>query len=228
MHLRALLDVLRPHDCWIVVDEIYADLVYDGFQHASPAKIAADLRDRIIIVDGVSKSYAMTGWRIGWSIAPRAVARACDVVQGQSTTNPTAVAQFAAVAALEGPQDEIPKMRDRFQRRRDAMVAALNAVPGVRCRQPEGAFYAFADCRGLYGIEFGGKPITTDEEIAFFLLERAHVAAVPGGAFGAPGYLRLSYATSEERIRAGVAAMRAAVDGAKRVQSAPTADAGSV
>ena len=224
-HMRALLDVLRPHDCWIIVDEIYADLVYEGCHHVSAAKIAPDLHDRLVIVDGVSKSYAMTGWRIGWSIAPRALARACDVVQGQSTTNPTAVAQHAAIAALEGPQDDLVKMRAMFEKRRDAMVAALNSVPGVTCRKPEGAFYAFADCRGLYGIEFGGKPITTDEEIAFFLLEKAHVAAVPGGAFGAPGYLRLSYATNEERIRAGVAAMRAAVEGAARAISTRAAAA---
>jgi aspartate aminotransferase len=215
-HMRALLDVLRKHDCWIIVDEIYAELVYEGFRHVSAAKIAPDLAERMVIIDGVSKSYAMTGWRIGWSIAPRALARACDVVQGQSTTNPTAVAQHAAVAALSGPQDELAKMRGVFEKRRDAMVAALNDVPGVRCRKPEGAFYAFADCRGLYGVEFGGKPIASDDQLAFFFLEKAHVAAVPGGAFGAPGYLRFSYATSEERIRAGVASIRAAVAAAKR------------
>ncbi len=216
-HLRLLLEVLRKHDCWIVVDEIYGELVYDGFKHVSVGAIAPDLLDRLIVIDGVSKSYAMTGWRIGWSIAPRSVARACDIIQSQSTTNPSAVAQHAALAALNGPQDEVVAMRAQFQSRRDVMVAGLNAIPGVTCRTPEGAFYAFPDCRGLYGLEWGGKAISSAEEIAFFLLDRAHVAAVPGGAFGAPGYLRLSYAMGEDRIRAGLASIRAAIDSTKRL-----------
>jgi aspartate aminotransferase len=218
-HLRALLDVLRPHDCWVIVDEIYAELVYDGFKHVSAAKIGLD--DRVIIVDGVSKTYAMTGWRIGWSIAPKHVTKALDVVQGQSTTNAAAVAQHAAVAALEGPLDELLKMRATFEARREVMVAGLNAIPGVRCRKPEGAFYAFADCRGLYGIPYKGRPIANDEDVAMWLLEVAHVATVPGGAFGAPGYVRFSYATSEERIRGGLAQIRRAVD-ASRVESRPS------
>jgi aspartate aminotransferase len=214
--LRALLDVMRQHDAWIIVDEIYGELVYDGFKHVSVAKLAPDMLDRIVIVDGVSKSYAMTGWRIGWAIAPRGLARALDTVQGQSTTNASAVAQHAALAALSGPQDEVERHRAEFQKRRDVMVGELNAIPGVRCRTPEGAFYAFADCRALYGIEHKGHAIASDEELAFWLLDKAHVAAVPGGGFGAPGYLRFSYATSEQRIRAGLEAIRAAVYGAKR------------
>jgi aspartate aminotransferase len=225
--MRALLDVLRKHDCWLIVDEIYAELVYDGFKFASTAALAPDLRDRMVIVDGVSKTYAMTGWRIGWSIAPAALTKALDTVQGQSTTNAAAVAQQAALAALEGPLDDLLAMRATFQKRRDVMVNGLNAIPGVSCRMPEGAFYAFADCRGLYGMPWEGaatdashgshashasRVLRTDEDIAYWLLERAHVAAVPGGAFGAPGYVRFSYATSEERIRAGLAAFRRAVD----------------
>jgi aspartate aminotransferase len=218
--LLALVDVVRKHDCWLIVDEIYAELVYDGFVHVSAAKLAPDLRDRLVIVDGVSKTYAMTGWRIGWSIAPKELTKKLDLVQGQSTTNAAAVAQHAALAALTGPQEEIPKLRATFQRRRDAMVAALNDVPGVKCRTPEGAFYAFADCRGLYGLEYDGKPIASDEDVAFWLLEKAHVASVPGGAFGAPGYLRFSYATSEERIVQGIGKMKDAVRGAKRLVEA--------
>ena len=213
--LAALLEVLRKHDAWLIIDEIYSDLVYDGLRHASATKLAPDLVPRIILVDGVSKSYAMTGWRIGWSVAPKHIAKACDTVQGQSTTNPTAVAQHAALAAITGPQDEIEKMRVAFEKRRNVMVEALNGLPGVKCRTPEGAFYAFADCRGLYGIDFKGKPIASDEDVAFFLLERAHVACVPGGPFGAPGYVRFSYATSEERIRAGVAAISRAIGEAR-------------
>jgi aspartate aminotransferase len=215
--LRGLLEVLEKHDAWLVVDEIYSDLLYDGLAHASATKLAPSLLPRIIIIDGVSKSYAMTGWRIGWSIAPKHVSKALDTVQGQSTTNATAVAQFAALAALTGPQDEVVKMRVAFEKRRGAMIEALNSVPGIRCRKPEGAFYAFADCRGLYGVEYNGKPIANDEDIAFFFLEKAHVASVPGGAFGAPGYVRFSYATSEERIRAGIGSIAKALAASKRI-----------
>jgi len=216
---RALVDVLRRHDCWLVVDEIYAELVYDGFRFASAARIAPDLRDRIVIVDGVSKTFAMTGWRIGWALAPPALIKALDLVQGQSTTNATAVAQHAAVAALRSPMDDFARIRAMFQRRRDAMVAGLESVPGIRCRKPEGAFYAFADCRGLLGLDSGGRSLATDEDIALWLLDRAHVAAVPGGAFGAPGYVRFSYAASEERIAAGIAAMKRVVEDAWRVDT---------
>jgi aspartate aminotransferase len=214
--LRAILDVWKKTDSWLIVDEIYADLVYDGFKNVSAAKIASDALDRIVVVDGVSKTYAMTGWRIGWSITPERLAKALDTVQGQSTTNATAIAQHAAVAALTGPQGEVEKMRAQFQKRREVMVEGLRSIPGVKCRVPEGAFYAFADCRSLYGIPFKGKPIATDEDVAFFMLEEAHVAAVPGGAFGAPGYVRFSYATNEERIRGGIAAIKAAVERAKK------------
>jgi aspartate aminotransferase len=212
----ALVDVLRKHNCWLIVDEIYAELVYEGLRFVSAAKLAPDLRDRIIVIDGVSKTFAMTGWRIGWAIAPAPLIKALDVVQGQSTTNASAVAQYAALAALKGPTDEFAQIRAKFQSRRDAMVEGLRSVPGIQCRKPEGAFYCFADCRGLYGLEWNGKPIATDEDVAFFLLDKAHVAAVPGGAFGAPGYVRFSYAASEERLRAGAAAMRAAVEAAKK------------
>ena len=215
--MRALLEVLAPHDCWLIVDEIYASLVYDGFKHVSALTLASEkLRERILVIDGVSKSYAMTGWRIGWSITPVPLAKALDVVQSQSTTNPAAVAQAAAVAALTGPQDSIEVMRKRFELRRTRMVDGLRRIPGVTCRAPEGAFYAFADCRALYGIEFGGAKIGDDLAIAKFLLEEAGCAAVPGSAFGAPGYLRFSYATSEENIDAGLAAAKAAVEKARR------------
>ncbi len=214
--LRALVDVWKTKsDAWLIVDEIYADLVYDGFEHVSAATLAGDAADRLVIVDGVSKTYAMTGWRIGWSIAPERLAKAMDTVQGQSTTNATAIAQHAAVAALSGPQEEVAKMRAAFEKRRRAMVEGLRSIAGVKCRMPEGAFYAFADMSALYGVPYKGKPIANDEDVAFFLLDEAHVAAVPGGAFGAPGYVRFSYATNEERIAAGIASIKAAVDRAR-------------
>jgi aspartate aminotransferase len=219
--MRELVAALRKSDCWIVVDEIYAELVYDGFRHVSIASIAPDLAARTILIDGVSKTYAMTGWRIGWAIAPSGLIQALDLVQGQSTTNAAAVAQYAALAALTGSQDAVASIRAKFERRRNVMVSGLNSLPGVRCRKPEGAFYAFADCRGMYGIEHDGRSIASDDDVAFFLLERAHVAAVPGGAFGAPGYVRFSYATSEERIEGGIDAMRRAIASARRVADAP-------
>lgn len=221
--LREILEVLEPHDAWLIVDEIYAELVYDGFKNVSVTTIAREMKrisDRIILIDGVSKSYAMTGWRIGWSIAPKEVAAACDVVQGQSTTNPTAAAQHAALAALTGPQDDVEKMRDAFQKRRDAMVSGLNSLSGVTCRKPEGAFYAFADVRGLYGLDYNGKPIENDNDVSMFFLEKARVASVGGGPFGAPGFIRFSYATNEDRINAGIASMKSAIDSATRLRPA--------
>jgi aspartate aminotransferase len=214
---RALCEVLRPHDCWLIVDEIYAELIYEGFRFVSAAKIAPDLRDRMVIVDGVSKTYAMTGWRIGWALAPASLVKALDVVQGQSTTNATAVAQAAAAAAMRISIADFARTRDMFEKRRNAMLAGLASIPGVSCRKPEGAFYAFADVRGLYGLEWNGKAIATDEDVALWWLDKAHVAVVPGGGFGAPGYIRLSYATSEERITAGIAAIRRIVEEAWQV-----------
>ena len=212
--MRALLEVMARSDCWIIVDEIYAELVYDGFRHTSAARMAREafagtpLSDRIIVVDGVSKQYAMTGWRIGWSITPREVAAALETVQGQSTTNPTAVAQHAAVAALNGPQEETERMRATFEARRNVMIDGLREITGGACPRPEGAFYAFVDCRSLYGVELHGKRVESDADLALWLLEEAHVATVSGSAFGAPGYIRFSYATNETRIRDGLASIK--------------------
>ena len=213
--LQEIVDVMAQHDAFLIVDEIYASLVYDAFEQVSALSLASDAaRDRIIVIDGVSKTYAMTGWRIGWSITTAAIAKALDVVQSQSTTNPTALAQAATIVALDGPQDSVRAMRDRFATRRTLMVETLRTIPGVTCRMPEGAFYAFADVRGLYGLPWAkaksGK-LDGDLEVATFLLEEAGCAAVPGSAFGAPGYLRFSYATSEQNIEAGLAAAKAAV-----------------
>jgi aspartate aminotransferase len=205
--LGPLAEVLRRHDCWIIVDEIYADLAYDGAVPASLAAVAEDLRDRLAVVSGVSKTFSMTGWRIGWSITPPELAAALELVMGQSTTNAGSVSQAAAVAALTGPRDELHAMRAAFARRRALMVQGLAALPGVRCRMPEAAFYAFADVRALLGKSHAGKPLATDTDLALWLLEQAHVACVPGSPFGAPGHLRFSYACSEQDIDDGLAAM---------------------
>jgi aspartate aminotransferase len=210
---RALLEVLLPHDCWVIVDEIYAELVYDDFPFVSAARIVREsfpaLVDRIVIVDGVSKQYAMTGWRIGWSIAPVALATVLDTVQGQSTTNATAVAQHAALAALLGPQEETLRMRRTFQARRNIMMEGLRAITGKHPPTPAGAFYAFVDCTSMYGVLHQGKPVDNDADLALWLLDEAHVATVSGSAFGAPGYIRFSYATNEDRIRDGLLAIQA-------------------
>lgn len=215
--LEGLAAVLRKHDCYIIVDEIYAELVYDGFEHVSLAALAPDMKDRIIVVDGVSKTWAMTGWRIGWAVAHPKLIKAIDTIQGQSTTNPTAVAQHAAKAALTGPIGVVTEMRDAFQKRRNVMVDGLNALPGVTCRMPEGAFYAFADMRGLYGIKGPKGVLANDEDVAGWLLDVAHVSGVPGSGFGAPGYLRLSYASSEERIRGALSSIATCIAQAERV-----------
>lgn len=209
--LRGLAEVLRGHDCYIIVDEIYAQLVYGDFQQKSLLEVAPDLRERLIIVDGVSKSFAMTGWRIGWILAPKDVAAACDKVQSQSTTNPTAIAQVAAEAALRGPQEPIEAMRKSFETRRALMVEGLSSIPGFACEWPEGAFYAFVDVTGLVGKRAGGKVLEDDLAVAGFLLDEARCAVVPGTAFGAPGHVRISYAASEEQLAEGLRRMREAV-----------------
>jgi aspartate aminotransferase len=213
--LAALAEVLRRHDCWIIVDEIYGELVYDGFVHTSLAKIAPDLQSRIIVVDGVSKTYAMTGWRIGWCITPPALAKQLAKVQGQSTTNPTAVAQAAAEAALLGPRDEVDKMRAVFANRRRRMIDGLNAIPGIRCDLPRGAFYAFPDVTGLYGIEWGQKKLATADDVTLWQLDTCGIAAVAGEPFGAPGHIRYTYAAAESVIDEALASLKRAVEAAR-------------
>lgn len=214
--LEALIPVLEESGAWIIVDEIYGELVYDGFEHVSLARIAPSLRDRLIVVDGVSKTYAMTGWRIGWCITPPHLARQILKVQGQSTTNPTAVAQAAAEAALLGPRDTVREMRAAFAARRARMVAGLNAIPGVRCPLPRGAFYALPEVTGLYGIRHGEKVLSSADDVTLWQLDTCGIAAVAGEPFGAPGRVRFSYATSESVIEEALSLLADAVRSAKR------------
>ncbi len=209
--LRALADVAARHDFWIIADEIYGRLVYGGFEQHSILEVAPELRERIIVVDGVSKTFAMTGWRIGWMLAPKAVAKACDTIQGQSTSNPAAISQHAAIAALEGPQEPVEQMRRAFEERRAILVEGLRAIDGFECSMPEGAFYAFPSVHGLVGRRAQGSVLEDDVAVARFLLEQGRVAVVPGTPFGAPGHVRISYAASADTIREGLRRITEAV-----------------
>ena len=201
--LRPILDVLMRHPhVWLMADDIYEHLTYDGMPFATAAALEPGLKSRTLTVNGVSKAYAMTGWRVGYGGGPRELIAAMAVVQSQSTTNPSSVSQAAAIAALSGPQDILVERRDAFQRRRDFVVDGLNAIDGVSCRRPEGAFYTFASCAGLIGRRtHDGMRIQSDSDFCRYLLERHDVAVVPGSCFGLAPYFRLSYATSEQNLR---------------------------
>ncbi|WP_225704464.1 pyridoxal phosphate-dependent aminotransferase [Bradyrhizobium cenepequi] len=195
---RPIRDVLIAHPhVWLMVDDIYEHIVYDNFRFATPAAIEPSLQDRILTVNGVSKAYAMTGWRIGYAGGPSALIRAMAVVQSQSTSCPSSVSQAAAIAALNGPMDIVKERCRSFQARRDLVVAALNNIDGISCRVAEGAFYTFASCAGLIGRTTpDGQRIKSDTDFAEYLLRSADVAVVPGSAFGLAPYFRISYATS--------------------------------
>jgi aspartate aminotransferase len=199
---RPILDVLLKHPhVWLMVDDMYEHIVYDGFRFATPAAIEPALRERTLTVNGVSKAYAMTGWRIGYGGGPNALIRAMAVVQSQSTSCPSSISQAAAVEALNGSQDFIRERCHSFQQRRDLVVAALNQIEGIGCRVPEGAFYTFASCAGLIGKKTpDGRVIESDTAFAEFLLRTAGVAVVPGSAFGLAPYFRISYATSTAEL----------------------------
>lgn len=208
--LAALVEVLLRHPRVIVLaDEIYEHINFTG-SFTSLASFG-DLRGRVIIVNGVSKAYAMTGWRIGYMAAPREIAKACTKLQSQYTSNPSSIAQKAAEAAYSGPQECVGEMRSAFERRRDLVVALAREIPGWEINMPMGAFYLFPRVTRLLGHRYGDKVIATSGDLAIYLLEHAHVATVDGAAFEAPGYLRLSYATSDDNIREAMARIRKAV-----------------
>ena len=200
--LKALTDVLMRHpDVWVFTDDIYNKLAYDGFRPATVLEVEPRLRDRTVTMNGCSKAYAMTGWRIGFAGAPAHLIKQMDKLQSQSTSNTSSISQAAAVEALTGPQDSIDTMKVAYKRRRDLVVEMLNAAPGIRCHKPEGAFYVFPSMQGCIGkTTAGGKRIETDEDFCLALLEEEGVACVHGAAFMYPGYFRISYATSDEQL----------------------------
>jgi aspartate aminotransferase len=182
-----------------MTDDMYEHLVYDDFAFTTPAQIEPRLYERTLTVNGVSKAYCMTGWRIGYAGGPAHLIKAMATIQSQSTSNPSSISQAAAVAALNGPQDFIPRNNAAFKQRRDLVVEMLNQAPGIRCPKPEGAFYVFPSCAGTIGKTTPqGKVIRTDEDFVTYLLEAEGVAVVQGSAFGLAPYFRISYATSED------------------------------
>lgn len=204
--LRGLADVLLRHEhVHILTDDIYEVLVYDGGTFSTIAQVEPKLQPRTLTMNGVSKSHAMTGWRIGYCTGPRPLLAAMTKLQGQSTSNPTSISQWAAVAALDGPQEFLADWRRVFQERRDLVVKGLNANTGLDCLTPEGAFYVFPSCKRLLGkTSAGGKVLTTDEDFVMALLEETGVALVHGAAFGLPGHFRLSYAASNAELEEAV------------------------
>lgn len=199
---RPLLDVLLRHPhVWLAVDDIYEHIIYADFRFVTPAAIEPGLKARTLTINGVSKAYAMTGWRIGYAAGPRPLIQAMAVVQSQSTSCPCSISQAAAVQALNGPQHIVQERRALFEARRDLVVAALNTIDGISCRVPEGAFYTFASCGGLLGRTTpDGKLIGSDKDFAEYLLRAVGVAVVPGSAFGLAPYFRISYATSVSEL----------------------------
>jgi aspartate aminotransferase len=201
--LRGICDVLLRHpDVWVFTDDIYEKLAYDGFKPATIVEVEPRLKDRTLTMNGCSKAYAMTGWRIGFAGAPVALIKAMDKLQSQSTSNPSSVSQAAAVEALNGPQESIVAMAKVYQERRDLVVGMLNEAPGITCHKPEGAFYVFPAVHGCIGkTSKGGTKITDDESFVIALLEEEGVAVVHGAAFLYPGHFRISYATDTESLR---------------------------
>ena len=200
---------------WVVTDEIYEHLTYGQAQFSSIATLVPELGDKVVVLNGVAKTYAMTGWRVGWMIGPTDVIKAAANLQSHATSNVANVSQRAALAAVAGPLDAVQEMKVAFNRRRLAIVEALNAIDGISCPTPEGAFYAYADVRGLLGREIRGKVSGTSAELAALILDEAEVAVVPGEAFGPSGYIRMSYALGDADLAEGVQRMAALLGEAK-------------
>ena len=201
--LLAIARVLEKHSCLVIADDIYEKIVYDDFRVHNIVALNPALRDRTVIINGVSKTYSMTGWRIGYAIGPAEVISAAAKIQSQSTSNPTSIAQAAALEALSGPQLEVDKMVHEFKRRRDVIVARLNALPGIHCLKPQGAFYVFPNVSKLLGRTVNDRRLASPCDFADYLLEEAKVAVVPGEDFGSKEHIRFSYATALDDIEKG-------------------------
>jgi aspartate/methionine/tyrosine aminotransferase len=213
--VKAIGEWAAGRGLWVITDEIYEHLTYDGVPFTSIATAAPALGDKVVIVNGVAKTYAMTGWRVGWMIGPQDLVKAATNLQSHATSNVANVSQMAALAAVAGPLTAVDEMKVAFDRRRRAIVAGLNAIDGVECPTPHGAFYAYADVRGLLGRQLGGATPRTSAELATLILEQVEVAVVPGEAFGPSGFLRLSYALGDDDLATGVSRLQEFLSGAK-------------
>jgi len=202
--VQAIGEWLREHDLWVVTDEIYEHLVYDGLETGSLPVLVPEIADRCIVVNGVAKTYAMTGWRVGWLIGPDDVVKAATNLQSHATSNVANVSQRAALTAVSGDLSAVQEMKRAFDRRRRTIVSMLNEIPGVVCPEPKGAFYAYPSVKGLLGREVDGVTPATSTELAELILDKVEVAAVPGEAFGSPGYLRFSYALGDDDLVEGI------------------------
>ncbi|MCT2043094.1 pyridoxal phosphate-dependent aminotransferase [Pseudoclavibacter alba] len=201
---KAIGEWALEHGVWVIADEIYQNLTYDGVKATSIIEAVPGLADQVILVNGVAKSFAMTGWRVGWMVAPADIVKGASNHQSHLTSNVNNIAQRAAIAAITGPTEPIDAMRDAFNRRRKLMVEELSKVNGFRVPTPEGAFYVYADVTELLGKDYDGRTVTTSLDLADYILEEAEVAVVPGEAFGPSGYVRLSYALGDEQLLEGV------------------------
>ena len=206
--LTAMASVLREHDCLIVTDDIYEKLLYVPEPFVNIANVAPELFERVVVVNGMSKAFSMTGWRLGYAAGPKPLIAAMQMVQDQSTSNASSITQKAGLAALRGPVEPIDQMVVEYKARRDLFVNGLNAIPGFHCRMPEGAFYVLPNIKGLLGKRYKDKPLTGSVQISELLLEDFKVAAVPGAPFGAEGYLRMSFVTTREQIQKGLDRIR--------------------
>ena len=210
--LEALAAVSVRHGLWIVADEIYSRLVYDDRKFTSVAEIDPEVRDRTVVIDGMSKTYSMTGWRLGYAVGPREVIAGMSRLQSHCTSNATSITQWAGLAGLlEVPDAELERRTREFQTRRDEVVATLRRIPGIECVEPQGAFYVFPNVSGCFGE--GERRLTSGDDVARYLLETARIAVVPGEGFGSPRHIRLSYACSIEQIREGLGRMAEALGG---------------
>ena len=210
--LEVVAQFALKNDLILIADEMYEQLVYGDNEFISIASLGDEIKERTITVNGVSKAYAMTGWRIGYAAGPREIIKAMTKIQGQMTSNPNSIAQYAAKEALMGDQRSVEKMRAAYQQRRDYVVKSFNEIDGVTCRMPEGAFYAFPHVAELFAKSYRGRRIAGSVELCSYLLEEGHVALVPGAAFGCDEYMRLSYAADMESIRTGLNRIKQAVE----------------
>lgn len=211
--LAALAEVVSGKEMLVISDDIYEKIIYDDRPFTNIASLSKELRNRTIVVNGVSKAYSMTGWRIGYAAGPEEIIKAMTKLQSQNTSNPASISQRAAVEALNGNQESVKVMVEEFRRRRNVIVEKLNAIPGVTCALPHGAFYVFPDVSSLFGRSYGGQVISNSSDFAAYLLDRANVAVIPGVDFGDDNHIRLSYATSLQHIEEGLKRINSAVKG---------------